>query len=324
MTEKISNWRTKIMGKPVPIKLPRSVDELPGIRERGAHAYDFLNHTLPDIGAVHEHVVLRPDGAGRQTPTAEIYVPKGDGPFPVVMHLHGGAWFTGNARGDRKFGMTLAAAGFVVVNVDYALAPEHPFPCAVEDTIYAARWIVRNIARYKGDPARLAIGGASAGGNLAASACLALHGVESTFDGADLAGVPVRVSALVLEFAVLDVARWLYDPGYAAGATEISIGAYLGPNFTTLLNEPFVSPLMSPDLDKLPPTYLTCGDQDALLSNTLLMTAALVKRGVPTTASVLAGVDHEFLKIPDKVPNGEAEVRRMIDWLHEQLDRAAS
>ena len=311
------------MGKPVPIKLPRSVDELPGIRERGAHVYDFLNQDLPDIGAFHEHVVMRNSKEGRQTPTAEIYVPKGEGPFPVVMHLHGGAWFTGNARGDRKFGMTLAAAGFVVVNVDYALAPEHPFPAAVEDTIYAARWIVRNIGRFKGDPARLAIGGASAGGNIAASACLVLHGVESSFDGGDLADVSVRVAALVLEFAVLDVARWLYDPGYAAGATEISIGAYLGPNFTTIINEPLVSPLMSPDLDKLPPTYLTCGDQDALLSHTLLMVGALAKQGVPTTASILAGVDHEFQKIPDKVPNGEAEVRRMITWLHEQLDRAS-
>src|SRR5262245_12000318 len=133
MTDKISNWRTQIMGKPVPIKLPRSVDELPGIRERGAHVYDFLNKDLPEIGAFHEHVAMRGGGASRQTPTAEIYLPKGEGPFPVVMHLHGGAWFTGNARGDRKFGMTLAAAGFVVVNLDYALAPEHPFPCALED-----------------------------------------------------------------------------------------------------------------------------------------------------------------------------------------------
>ncbi|MCC6209780.1 MAG: alpha/beta hydrolase [Burkholderiales bacterium] len=319
MTERISYWRTLVLGRPVPINLLKSPDQLPAIRERNARAYDFLNETLPEIGAFHETVAMRPPGAARATPTAEIYVPKGDGPFPVVIHLHGGAWFSGSARSDRKFGMRLAAAGLLVVNVDYALAPEQPFPCALEDTVYAARWVARNIARFRGDPRRIAIGGASAGGNLAAAAALVLHAAPAAVDGADLAGTEVRFAALLPEFAVLDVARWLYEPVYSAGAVETPVMGYLGPNFTLHLNNPLVSPLFSPDLAKLPPTYLTCGALDALLSHTLLMGGALARAGVPVVVSVLEGTDHEFLKIPEKVPGGMAEVQRMIDWLHRHL-----
>jgi acetyl esterase len=95
----------------------------------------------------------------------------------------------------------------LVVNLDYALAPEHPFPQGLEDCVYAARWIVRHIEQFGGDPSRLAIGGGSAGGNLSACTVLALHGSDAGLDGGDLADVQVRFRAAVLQFGVLDVHR---------------------------------------------------------------------------------------------------------------------
>ncbi|RZI65788.1 MAG: hypothetical protein EOP80_20065, partial [Variovorax sp.] len=261
-----NNWRSVISGQPSGAYVPlASVADLPKRRTTGGGLYGHLNVDFPELAQWHEKIVMRPNGRG--TPTAEIYVPKGEGPFPVLIHIHGGAFFTGAAEGERKLAMRFAAAGFVVVNVDYALAPEKPFPQGLEDCVYAARWVKQHIARYNGDPDRIAIGGGSAGGNLSACTVLALHGSDEGLDGGDLAGVPVKFSGAVLEYAVLDVPLWLVDAGYWAGESEIFLGSYLGPNFTSKIRHPLVSPVHSPHLAKMPPVYITCGDQDALLNH---------------------------------------------------------
>ena len=178
----MGNWRSRIAGKPVEYTRATSVQDLVSRRPAGAKLFEDLNVDLPEIGKSHD-LVLREAGGGY--PNAEIYTPKGTGPFPVLLHIHGGGWFTGSAKGERKFAMQLCAAGFVVVNLNYRLAPEHPFPAGLQDCIYAARWIVRNIAKYGGDPNRLAVGGGSAGGNLSACTTLALHGSEEGLEGGD-------------------------------------------------------------------------------------------------------------------------------------------
>lgn len=313
----MGHWRSLISGENLAYTPVRSIEELVERRDNSTNIFTRLNVDLPDVAEFHEHVTMRPDG--RPTPSAEIYVPHGDGPFPVLLHIHGGGWFTGSAEGERKLAMQFAAAGFVVVNLDYALAPENPFPAGLEDCIYAARWIRKNIKRYNGDASRLAIGGGSAGGNLSACTILALHGSEEDLDGADLAGVPVRFSAAVLQFAVLDVPRWLHEPHYYAGSSEIYVISYLGMNFTNRTRHPLVSPVHSPHIAKMPPVYLSCGDEDAFLSHTLAMANALTMVDVPTTVSVVAGADHEFLKIPDVVAGAGPERERIVEWLHSHL-----
>ncbi len=313
----MGHWRSLISGEKIDYVPSRSIEDLVARRNAGASIFTRLNVDLPDVAVHHEKVVMRPHG--RSTPTAEIYVPHGSGPFPVLLHLHGGGWFTGSAEGERKLAMQFAAAGFVVVNLDYALAPENPYPTGLEDCVYAARWIVRNIGDYNGDPTRLAIGGGSAGGNLSACTVLALHGSDEGLDGADLAGVPVKFSGAVLQFAVLDVPRWLHDQHYYAGSSEIYVISYLGMNFTDRIRLPLVSPVHNPDLSKMPPVYLSCGDEDALLSHTLAMANALTLVDVPTTISVVEGADHEFLKIPNIVAEAGPERERIVNWLHRHL-----
>lgn len=312
-----SHWRSQIAGRPVEYVRPKSVAELPQRRNAGAKPFEDLNTDLPEIGEMHEHVAMRPEPGS--TPTAEIYVPKGEGPFPVLLHIHGGGWFTGSAKGERKLGMQFCEAGFVVVNIDYALAPENPFPKGLEDCVYAARWIVKNIARYKGDPARIAVGGGSAGGNLTMCTALALHGSDEGLDGADLAGVPVRFSGAVPQFGVLDLPRWIHEPQYYAGVSEIYIMSYLGTNFSDRIRHPLVSPVHSPHLGTLPPTYVSCGAEDALLAHSLAMANALVQADVPTTLSVIEGADHEFLKLQHLIPSAAPEMQRIIAWLHDHM-----
>ena len=91
----------------------------------------IYNKDLPAIGALEKNVELRP---GLR---ADIAVPKGGDRHPVVIYLHGGGWAFGSPTSFRKLGMQFAEAGYLTIVLDYRLAPEHPFPAALEDTIFA-------------------------------------------------------------------------------------------------------------------------------------------------------------------------------------------
>ncbi|HEY7414161.1 MAG TPA: alpha/beta hydrolase, partial [Ktedonobacteraceae bacterium] len=98
-----------------------------------------------------------------------VYTPEGDGPFPVLVFFHGGGWVICDLDTHDDVCRSLAkGTPCIVVTVDYRLAPEHKFPAAVEDCYAATQWVARNAASLNGDPARVAVGGDSAGGNLTA------------------------------------------------------------------------------------------------------------------------------------------------------------
>ena len=102
-----------------------------------------------------------------------IYTPEGDGPLPVLVFFHGGGWVVGNLEShDATCRALTNAAGCITIAVDYRLAPEHKFPAAPEDCYEATKWAVLNVASLGGDPQRVAVGGDSAGGNLAAAVAL--------------------------------------------------------------------------------------------------------------------------------------------------------
>ncbi len=102
-----------------------------------------------------------------------IYVPKGQGPFPVFLTFHGGGWVFGSLDLHDPFCRNIAdQAHVIVVSVDYRLAPEHKFPAGLNDCYAAAEWTAKNIREWNGDPSRIGIGGDSAGGNLAAAVTL--------------------------------------------------------------------------------------------------------------------------------------------------------
>jgi acetyl esterase len=108
-----------------------------------------------------------------------LYWPEGDGPHPVLIWIHGGGWVVGSAAVSDATARDLCRlAGCLVVNVDYRLAPEHPFPAALEDVTTVAKWVSAEIGSLGGDAGRIAVGGDSAGGNL--SAVLA-HELPGTF-----------------------------------------------------------------------------------------------------------------------------------------------
>jgi acetyl esterase len=310
-----SSWMSLVAGEQVDPPELTTLEEI--VEFRGHPSRDLSRHNveLPENVTVHEDVVLG-ETSGKPV-RAEIYVPDGDGPFPMVQYMHGGGWCWGKALYVRKLGMSFASLGHVVVNLDYSLAPEHPFPRSLEESVYAARWMASRGAEYGGAPGPVAIGGASAGANLAAAAVMALTSGEEVFPSSDLAGVEVEVGAAVLLYGIFNFPLLMQEPGSHAGgfAETLYNRAYLGPHYLKLHRSPLVSPALADHLDRMPPTYLTIGDEDALVPQTLDMAKRLIDHGVPTTLSLVAGLNHSFAYIPHQLPDAAAELRRMFAWL---------
>jgi arylformamidase len=126
-------------------------------------------------GAASDDVVITKDvpyieiaGVDRNLTSLDVYRPKGGGPYPVVVFIHGGAWRMGDKKNHRDIGLFFAEKGYVTVNINYRLSPDVIHPAHVKDVAAAIAWVARNIGGYGGDPAHLFVMGHSAGAHLAA------------------------------------------------------------------------------------------------------------------------------------------------------------
>jgi acetyl esterase/lipase len=115
----------------------------------------------------------RGDGADAVKLLCDIHVPPGDGPFPAVLCVHGGAWRLGSKEHMQHVARKLTARGYVAVSINYRLAPKHPFPAQQQDCHDALRWMHENAAKYKIDAARIAAIGYSAGAQMVTLEALA-------------------------------------------------------------------------------------------------------------------------------------------------------
>jgi acetyl esterase len=269
----------------------------------------LMNTGLPEVGAFHAAVPVR-EGV-----TADVVVPRGAGPHPVLVYLHGGGWVCGSPKTHQKLGYRFTEAGYLVFNVDYRLAPEHPFPTPFEDCLAAVRWAHREATRFGGDPTRFAIGGDSAGGNLSAAVAAAL------------ANDAARPKAALLIYGVFDFAMF-GDVELVAGADEKSaalgrdlvemmVGAYLGRTRSdALLRDPRVSPLHA--AAKLPPSHVVVGSADALAPQSEALVKALRSAGVPHEHYVDAGMPHGYAQM-EMLPAARPAIDRMVAFLRKHV-----
>jgi acetyl esterase/lipase len=143
-------------------------------------------------------VELRRNSAGRVL-MARIYQPKGPGPFPTVLDLHGGAWNRKDRFAEEPMDRALAASGLLVVAVDMTLAPEAPYPACVLDANFAVRWLKANAATWNGDTSKIGVYASSSGGHVAE--LLAMRPRDSRYNSIPLASAP-NVDATVAYVAM--------------------------------------------------------------------------------------------------------------------------
>jgi acetyl esterase len=207
-----------------------------------------VDHEVPVAGGTIQVRVTRPDAF--------------EGPAPTLFFLHGGGWFQGNLdTAEVECGPVAAAVPCMVVSVDYRLAPEHPFPTGLEDCLAAYEWMLANADDLGVDIARTAIGGTSAGANLAAAVCLAARD----------RGLPLPVAQL-LDVPCLDLtlaSPSMDEVGEGAGLTRAGVEEFVGwyahglaGSGGTDPTHPLMSPLLAEDLSGLPPAVITVAEHD--------------------------------------------------------------
>jgi len=240
-----------------------------------------------------------------------VHRPAGiSGAAPVLIYLHGGGWVWNSIdTHDRLMREYAAAAGCVVIGPDYALSPEAAFPQALEETAAVVRWVAAAGNAWGLDPARIVIGGDSAGGNLAAAAALLLRDTDPT----------LRPAGLLLNYGVfdarLDTASYEeFADGY--GLTRDKMRFYWDcycPRPADRLN-PLASPLRA-DLAGLPPVLLHWAALDVLSGENAAMAERLRAAGVPLEKEVFAGVAHGFLRELAGVARARDAVEKAGAWL---------
>jgi acetyl esterase len=220
---------------------------------------------------------------------------------PLLLYFHGGGWVIGDLDTHDDACRFLAAhSGALVLAVDYRLAPEHPFPAAAEDAWAAYEWVVANGERLGVDQHRVAIGGDSAGANLAAAACLIARS----------AGVPPPAMQLLI-YPVTDVtaeapSRRTFGEGFllTRGDMDWFERHYLPPGSDR--SDPRVSVLRAPDLSDLPPTYLAIAGFDPLRDEALAYAQRLRAAGNSVALALHPGLIHTFANLTAICPSARA------------------
>lgn len=228
-----------------------------------------------------------PGPAGLQP--VRVYQPGGEGPRPVLVYFFGGGWSLGTLDTcDGVCRMLTNAAGCVTVAVSYRLAPEHKFPAAVEDCYSGAAWVAAHAAELGGDPDRVAVGGDSSGGNLAAAVTLLARD----------RGGPVFTHQLLVYpntdyQAGTPSMREINDPHFF---NPKSVEWYWGLYLVTPQDgaNPLASPLRALDLGGLPPATVITAEYDPLRDEGERYAARLADAGVPVEVSRYDGMPHAF------------------------------
>jgi acetyl esterase len=217
-----------------------------------------------------------------------IYTPAGNGPFPVLVFYHGGGWVIGDLDSHDATCRSLTnQAGCVTVAVDYRLAPESKFPAAVDDAYAATRWVANHAAELNADPRRLAVGGDSAGGNLAAVVSILARDRREPAISFQLLIYPATDAALDTHSH-----RTFTDYFLTAGAVRYFYGHYLRADADK--RDPRVSPALTRSLRGLPPAHIITAEFDPLRDEGEAYGRKLTEAGVAATVTRYDGMIHGF------------------------------
>lgn len=265
---------------------------------------------------------VRVPGTEHFVPT-RLYRPAADAwpPASMVVFLHGGGWSMGDLGCYDFFMRDLCVrSGASILSVEYRLAPEHKYPAQLDDGLAAVRWAASLARADPGGPARIAVMGDSAGGNLAAVIARRLH-IEGR----------IRLAGQLLLYPMLDVSqphaaypsRIRYGDGeYLLTRESIDTAATWYLDGTGRRDDPDVSPLLVGDLSMLPETVIVIGGHDPLLDEAQLYAERLRAAGVATDFKCFATTIHAFLSfgVLDVAREGRAylagAMRRLLQLRH--------
>ncbi|HUP30345.1 MAG TPA: alpha/beta hydrolase [Usitatibacter sp.] len=243
--------------------------------------------TAPEaVGKVENRTIDGP--AGNKIPV-RIYWPKGDGPFAVVLYIHGGGWVIADLDTYDASPRALAnAANAVVVSTHYRQGPEHRFPAAHDDTFAAYQWVLKNGKSLKGNTERVAVVGESAGGNMALAVALQARDKKVQLP----AGL-----VLVYPVASYDFETPSYKENADAKPLNRDMMKWFIKNYMKSPDDaknPLLTPATNAELKGMPPTTIITAQIDPLRSEGQALAEKMKAAGVKVESKTYDGVTHEF------------------------------
>lgn len=270
--------------------LAAGLDLLPRMRQRMANCQLIEDVEYSQIGGE----CLRLD----------IVKPKSAGPHPVLIYFHGGGFAMASKRTHRGLAVAYASQGYLVCNVDYRLAPQHPFPAALEDACAAWLWMLDHVHEYAGDPRRACLAGESAGGNLALAVTLACCMARPEPFAAPLFTLDMRPKATLIYCGFLQVSapERYHRPGISNLARRVAADAassYLGQSKSrstpaNAMADPLCVIEEMTHAPSLPPVFIAAGLADPVVQDSQRLEAALARWELPQSAHYYAGETHAF------------------------------
>lgn len=261
-----------------------------------------------EVGKVKDR---RIPGPGGEIPV-RIYTPEGEGPFPALVYYHGGGWVIGNLDTvEVPCRLLTNRANCVVISVDYRLAPEHKFPAAAEDAYAAVQWVVDNASSIGVDSARVAVGGDSAGGNLAAVVALMAK---------DKGGPSISYQMLIYPVTNHNYDTQSYKDNAEGYFLTKSTMEWFWNHYLRIEEDgknPYASPLLAEDVSGLPPALVITGGFDPLRDEGEAYAEKLKAAGVAVEATRYEGMIHGFFWLPGMLLQGDKAIHQAANALRE-------
>lgn len=241
-----------------------------------------------------------------------IYTPEGKGLLPLLVFFHGGGWVTGDLdSADAPLRAIANDAHRIVVSVEYRLAPEHKFPVAVNDCYHAIKWTAENAAVLGGDSQRIAVGGESAGGNLAAVACLIARDqgfplIEKQvliYPATDFSGNYLSRDKFNGYFLTKDALQYFENHYFQKEKDRENAHA---------------SPILAENLSGLPPALVVTAEYDPLHDEGEAYACRLKKAGVKITYRCYQGMIHGFFCFGGIIDQGIVLLKQIAHYLKEE------
>jgi len=296
--QKVLNAQASLKPKPIETLTPEEARKQPtpadGVKKVLA---DSGKPAAPEAGVTVKDMTI---GSGDASFPIHIYTPEGKGPFPVMVYYHGGGFVIADTKVYDATPRALARmANAIMVSVDYRRAPEHTFPAAPNDAFAAYQWVLAHAREINGDPARVAVGGESAGGNLAT--------VVSMMARDKKVALPLH-QLLVYPIVNDDMNTASYKTNANAKPLNKPMMAWFFKHYGGDPKNPYALPMKATSLKGLPPATIVAAEIDPLLSEGKAYADKLKKDGVAVSYKEYSGVTHEFFGMGAVVPKAkEAE-----------------
>ncbi|MCE0767744.1 alpha/beta hydrolase [Pseudonocardia kujensis] len=292
--------------------MPRPYHEV-GIDEARRLSGSRQRRPGPPVNDVSDRVIPGPHGGI----PIRVYRPGGERALPMLVWLHGGGWALGSVdNSDLTSRMIANEAGCVVVSVDYRLAPEHKFPVPFEDCLEAVRWVAGHGEEIGGDPTRLAVGGESAGANLAAAVALVDR---------ERGELPISLQVLVYpatEYAVERPSWRRNSAGPVMTSRDVVWFWDLYLRDEADRSDPRATPSSATAFDRLPPAFVLTAEHDPLCDDGEAYARRLSAAGVDVRKKRYDGVFHGFFGMPGVLAKATEAVNDVVVALREVFDPA--